>query len=129
MSRWQLRLLLILLASLSGRLGNPVQVSLAGLGDPAATLLLVLLEDANLLESLHDLAVDAAAGVDVLRRARSPVLGRAVHLPQPADTDRLAQVDVAGDGGGTDVEPVSVLRWQLLSVAGLDRVDPAFTRD
>jgi hypothetical protein len=37
-----------------------VQITLAGLGNPAATLLLVVLQDADLLQSLEDLTVDAA---------------------------------------------------------------------
>ena len=48
-----------------------------------------------------------------------------MDLPEPADTDSLAEVDVPGDGGSTDVPPVLVLRRHLLGVAGLDGVDPA----
>ena len=45
-----------------------------------------------------------------------------VNLPQTANTDRLAHVDVASDGSGADVEPVNVLGRQLLGVyALLDR--------
>ena len=60
---------------------HTVQVSLAGLGDAAAAPLLVLLENVDLLQSLHDLAVDAAAGINVLRRPGAAVLGGAVHFP------------------------------------------------
>lgn len=42
-----------------------------------------------------------------------------VELPQAANTDGLAHVDVAGDGGGADVVPVDVLGRQLLGVCGL----------
>jgi hypothetical protein len=84
-----------------------VQVTLALLGDPAATLLLVLLEDLDRLESLHDLPVDAAAGINVLRGPGATVLGGAVGFPQATDTDGLAHVDMASDGRGTDVEPKS----------------------
>jgi hypothetical protein len=48
-----------------------------------------------------------------------------VHLAEAADADGLAEVDVAGDGGGTDVVPVNVLGRKLLGDAGLDGVDPA----
>lgn len=37
--------------------------------------------------------------------AGATVLGRAVGLAQTANTDGLADVDVTGDGGGTDVVP------------------------
>jgi len=99
-------LLVVLLLGLDGGHGDTVQVTLAGLGDAAATLLLVLLEDTDLLERLHDLAVDGAGGVDVVRWAGTAVLWRAVDLPEAADTDGLAEVDVAGDGGGADVVPL-----------------------
>ena len=74
-----------------------VQITLAGLCNAAATLLLVLLEDVDLLESLHDLPVDAAAAVNVVRRAGATVLGDTVNLPQTANTDSLPEVDMAGN--------------------------------
>lgn len=121
-----LLVILVLLLGLGGGLGDPVQIPLAGLGDASAALLLVLLEDANLLEGLHDLAVDRARGVDVLGGARAAVDGGAVHLAEAADADRLAEVDVAGDGGGADVEPVNVLGGELLGDTSLDGVDPTW---
>jgi len=60
------RLLVVLLLSLDRRHGDAVQVTLASLCDPAASLLLVLLEDSDLLKCLHDLAVDGAGSVDVV---------------------------------------------------------------
>ena len=39
-----------------------------------------------------------------------------VELPHAANTDGLAHVDVAGDSGGTDVEPVDVLGRELVGV-------------
>lgn len=118
-------ILLVLLVSLSGGLGDTVKITLAGLGDAAAALLLVVLNDANLLEGLEDLAVDGAGGVEVVRRTDTTVLGRAVELAETADTDGLAEVDVAGDGGSADVEPVNVLGRELLGGTGLDDINPA----
>lgn len=103
-----------------------VQITLTSLGDAAATLLLIVLEDANLLKGLHDLAVDGAGGVDVLGGAGAAVLGGTVDLAEAADTDGLAHVDVAGDGGGADVEPVGVLRRHLLGGTGLDGINPTW---
>lgn len=105
---------------------HTVQITLASLGDAAATLVLVLLEDANLLKRLHDLAVNGARSVDVLGGAGTTVLGGAVDLAQTANTDGLAAVDVASDGGGADVEPVRVLGGHLLGGAGLDGVNPTY---
>lgn len=140
-------ILLVLLVSLSGGLGDTyyslahakkddpfglasgdqrtVKITLAGLGDAAAALLLVVLNDANLLEGLEDLAVDGAGGVEVVRRTDTTVLGRAVELAETADTDGLAEIDVAGDGGSADVEPVNVLGRELLGGTGLDDINPA----
>lgn len=101
----RLLVILVLLLGLDRGLCDTVQITLAGLGDAATTLLLVLLEDTNLLESLEDLAVDGAGGVGVVRGPRTAVLDTTVDFPETADTDGLAHVDVAGDGGGADVEP------------------------
>lgn len=122
-----LLVILLLLLGLSGGLGNSVQITLAGLGDAAATLVLVLLKDADLLEGLHDLAVDGAGGVDVVGGGVAAVLGGTVDLAETADTDGLSEVDVAGDGGGADVEPVNVLGRELLGGTGLDGVNPTLT--
>lgn len=62
----------------------------------------------------------------MLGGAGAAVLGGAVDLAQAADTDGLAEVNVAGDRGGADVEPVNVLGGQLLGGAGLDGVDPTW---
>ena len=97
--------LILLLLSLDGGLGDTVQITLAGLGDAAATLVVVVLENTDLGEGLADLAVDGAGGVNVVGRARATVLGATVDLAETADTDSLAHVDVAGDSGGTAVVP------------------------
>lgn len=60
----------------------------------------------------------------MLGGAAATVLGSAVDLAETANTDGLAEVDVAGDGGGTDVEPVNVLGRELLSRTSLDGIDP-----
>ena len=41
----------------------------------------------------------------MVRGSRAAVLGAAVDFAHAADADGLAHVDVAGDGGGADVEP------------------------
>lgn len=56
--------------------------------------------------------------------ARAAVLLATVDLAETADTDGLAQVDVARDGGGAHVEPVGGLGGELLEVPGLYGVDP-----
>jgi hypothetical protein len=128
LARPYLLVILILLIGLSGGLGDTVQITLTGLGDAAATLLLILLEDTDLLKGLHDLAVDGAGGIDVPGGGNAAVLGGTVDLAETADTDGLAEVDVAGDRGGADVEPVNVQRGELLGGTGLDGVNPTWKR-
>lgn len=123
--RLKTNLLLVLLLLVNGGLGNAVQIPLTGLGDATATLLLVLLEDTNLLESLEDLAVDTTGGVNVVGGTRATVFRGAVDLSETTDTDGLAEVDVTGDSGGADVEPVSVLGRELVGSGGLDSVNPS----
>lgn len=108
-----LLVVLILLLRLKSGLGDTVQITLAGLSDAAATLLLIGLEDTDLLEGLEDLAVDGTGGIDVVRWTRTAVLGATVGLAETADTDGLADVDVAGNGGCADVEPGN----QVLGIA------------
>jgi hypothetical protein len=60
----------------------------------------------------------------VVRGAVATVLGSTVDLAETANTDSLAEVDVAGDGGGADVEPVNVLGRELLCGTSLDGVNP-----
>ncbi len=117
-------LLVIRLLLVNGGLGNSVKITLAGLGDAAATLVLVLLEDTDLLKGLEDLALDSTGGVNVVGGAGTTVLGRAVDLTQAANTDGLAEVDVTGDGGSADVVPVGVLGRKFVGGGGLDSVNP-----
>lgn len=55
----------------------------------------------------------------------SAVLGAAVDFGEAADANGFAEVDVAGYGGGTDVEPVLGLRREFIAVGGFYGVDPA----
>jgi hypothetical protein len=117
-------LVILLLLGLESGHGDTVQITLAGLGDAAATLVLIDLKDTDLLKRLADLAVDGAGGVNVTAGAGTAVLGGTVDLAKTADTDSLAHVDVAGNGSSADVVPVNVLGRKLLGGTGLDGVDP-----
>ena len=98
-------LLLILFLLINGGLGDTVKIPLTSLGDTTTTLILIVLKDTDLLEGLEDATVDGAGGIDVVVGAGAAVLGRTVDLPQTANTDGLAEVDVTGDSGGTNVVP------------------------
>ena len=66
-----------------------------------------------------------SGSVAVVRGAVSAVDGAAVDLLEGSDSDVLAEVDEPGDRGGADVEPVLVVRSELLAGSGLDDVDPS----
>lgn len=118
------RLLVVLLLKLLEGLGsNTVKISLAVLRESSAAVL-GLLKNANLLKGLENLADDRARGILVVRRAGAAVDGVAVDLGQTADTNVLAQVDVAGNRGGALVEPaLGVLGRQLVASRGLHKLD------
>ena len=52
-----------------------------------------------------------------------------MDLSQTTDTYGFAEVDVTGDGSGTDVEPVDGLGRELLRWAGLDGINPTWNID
>merc|ERR1719206_329389 len=63
--------------------------------------------------------------------AASPVRGRgavvrtdSVDLADGGDSNRGPDVHVSGHGGASDIEPVLVIRGQLLAVVCLDKVNP-----
>ena len=83
-----------------------IQIPPPPLTNPPPTLLLIHLQHANLLQTLHHFAIDAAARIDVVGRAGAAVSSRAVDFAHAAYADGFAQVDVAGDGCGAGVEPI-----------------------
>lgn len=48
----------------------------------------------------------------------------AVVLAEGLDADLTSHVELVGDGGGTDVEPVIVIGGQLSGARGLDMAGP-----
>jgi hypothetical protein len=117
------RLLVILLQLLEGLGSNTVKISLAVLREPSATIL-GLLQNTDLLKTLENLSDHRARSVLVVRWAGATVDSITVDLGETANTDILAQVDVAGDRGGSLVEPaLRVLRRELVASGGLNELD------
>ena len=92
--------LLVLLLALRLHDGrrDAVEVALAVLADPAAAVVR-LLEHADLLERLADLALHARGRGRVVRGAVAAALRAAVQFCERADADVFAEVDVSRDGG------------------------------
>lgn len=105
----------------------------------------ILFQDIDLLKGLEDLALDRAAGVDVVAGAGTAVNTATVELSEGTNTNAGAKVDVAGNRGykkrvskggirgangcqvlltSVDVEPVRVIGSKLFVGASLDNVDP-----
>jgi hypothetical protein len=138
-------ILLVLLVLLETGLGDSVQVTLTALGHPTASLVFVLLYNANLLESLQHFAINRAWSILVVIGTRSAVLGCAVDFSEPANADGLAKIYVTlvlvsktrmhgcfiwqwhntySYGSGADIEPVGILGRKFPRVAGFDGIDP-----
>lgn len=84
----------------------------------------MVLDNANLLQSLQDLSVDGAGGVGVLVWSKTSVDGTTVLSVQLTNTNLLLQVDLSGSGSSSLVEPtLGFLRWQLVAGRGLDELN------
>jgi hypothetical protein len=103
--------------------GDTVKITTTVLRDSATTLG-ILFQNIDLLKGLEDLALDRAAGVDVVAGAGTAVNTATVELSEGTNTNAGAKVDVAGNRGSVDVEPVRVIGSKLFVGASLDNVDP-----
>ena len=80
-------------------------VHVDGIALKSCTALAISL-NGSAVTTIEGLAVDGAGGIDVVSGTGATVLGGTVNLAEAANTDGLAHVDVAGDGGSADVEPL-----------------------
>lgn len=55
-----------------------IQIPLSTLRDPPSPLILIVLQDPNLLQRLHDLPIDTPAGINVVGGPRAAVFLAAV---------------------------------------------------
>jgi hypothetical protein len=130
--------------SLSNLAADAVQVTAAILGDAAATEgrqekinihhLIVdvsqhlpiwcLFEHTNLLEGLQGLALDSARSISVVGWASTAVNATAIQFAQSTNTDAVAQINVASNGGSMDVEPVWIIWSQLFVCTILNDINP-----
>lgn len=71
------------------------------------------------LELLEAVADDLTGGQSVVLSAGTVSLLGAIVLAEGVDTDVLSHVDLVENGGGADVEPVSIIRSEVLVATGL----------
>merc|ERR1712205_274459 len=102
---------------------NAVHLSTSLGGDVAAAIAAVL-HHLELLELEHGLADDGTAGSGEVSLAGTPVgaVGATIPLLERTDTGPLAEVHLAEDRRGADVEPVLVVGGELLDGASLHDV-------
>jgi len=103
---------------------DAVEITLAARGD-AATTLRILLHDANGFELLEHGTGDRARANLVVVAASPSVASTAVRLAERTHTHVTLRVELASNGGGTNVEPIRIIRRELLVRRGLDGVDPS----
>merc|ERR1719351_433395 len=103
--------------------GDAIQISSSLTGQPSATIL-VLLNNFQSLKSLKSLASQTSGSSDPVRRLASVALANSINLSDGGNSDWRPDVDVAGHGCASDIEPVFVIRSQFLANIGLDEVNP-----
>jgi hypothetical protein len=99
---------------------------LSTLCNPTTSLLLVLLQNTDLLKSLHNFAVYTSAGINMVGWTGTTVAGGSVSLSKTTDTDGFAEVNVTGDGSSPNVKPVNGLGRKLLRGASLNGINPTW---
>lgn len=93
-------------------------------GGRDATPLGTLLHNTNRLELLQDSTGDGTAADGVMEAADTVVLGTAVVLAEGTHTHVPGDVQLACHGRRADVEPVGVVRGELLEGSSLHNVNP-----
>lgn len=113
---------------LSDGVGNDVELLSAGRGDDSGELLLDALlisgEDTETLKSLEGVSNDLASTSSVVISGVTESLLLAVDVSKGANTEVSSQVDLSGDGSNSGVKPVRVFGGEVLTLAGLNILNP-----
>ena len=104
---------------------NIVQLLSALASEDSSTLgSLGFLHESELAELLENVTVDLARSQSEVVGSASESLGTAEDLSQRTNTNIRSDVNSTGDGGSSSVNPVGIIRSQLLESSGLDEVSP-----
>ena len=113
----------LLLGSEVGR--NIVHLLSALAGQGSASLgNLRLFHQSELRELLENVAIDLTGTQCEVVRSATESLGTAEDLPERTDTDVGSDVNTTSDRSGSGVNPVSVIRSELLEGGSLDDISP-----
>jgi len=88
----------------------------------AVSLIVVSHQNVGLLELLEGETDDLAGAGSVVVLGVTVVLSDAENVSQRANTELGTQIDLSGQSGGSDVEPVLGIGSHVLGVASLDEV-------
>jgi len=102
---------------------DSVHISSSDSGDDSSAEV-GLLEDLASFESLESLSDEVSVGDVEVVWGNTSVSGSTVHLSEGTNTGVSAHVQVSGEGGASDVEPVGIIGSQLFVGGGLDDVSP-----
>jgi len=105
------------------RTSDTVKILLTDTGHSSATVL-ALLNNLHLLKLNEDRSDDTGVGLFEVLGADAALVGTTIPLAELTYAESRAEVDLAGDGGGTDVVPVVAVGSELLVAGGLDEVGP-----
>ena len=104
---------------------NIVQLLSALASEDSASLgSLGFLHESELGKLLENVTVDLASAQREVVRSASESLSTTEDLSQSTNTDVGSDVNSTGDGGRSGVNPVSIIRSELLEGGGLDDVSP-----
>lgn len=112
-----------LLLVVEDRASDTIKILLSDTGHSSATIL-ALLNNLHLLKLDEDRSDNTGVGLLEVLGADTALVGATVPLAELTYAKSRAEVDLAGDGGGTDVVPVIAVGGELLVTGGLDEVGP-----
>ena len=112
-----------LLLVVEDRASDTIKILLSDTGHSSATVL-ALLNNLHLLELDEDRSDNTGVGLLEVLGADTALVGATVPLAELTYAKSRAEVDLAGDGSGTDVVPVIAVGGELLVAGGLDEVGP-----